>query len=361
MGIPKITAGDLIALRDGGDAAVGIEIALRNNPAAQRELLESRLLALALSMPRGLDTTPTAVAAAEARHFDPETLAAYVGGELLDDDLARFETAVRGNPARFAELVAFKNAYFGRTRAASTPAPRATPPIERIEIGVLTLHSAGDRTFLSWDGPGQLERGVFEPPRAFALRTPRFKSDMLYDAFEPGGDERPLDDRELNDFQQEMMAILQEVRERLRYAQKSNDPEALYKAGALLRMVEQMSERQRDNARQLRQKIEQQARVSAALAAYLKNGGSTLTEVSLAIGGHQLRFASVEGTPGTLTLRIVPGTHESEFTWVRPGLDFTLLPQSERMFHELSPVRGEAQLIIDRKGIPTTVVRVRMA
>jgi len=349
MGMPKITAGDLIALRDGGDAAVGIEIALRNNPAARRELLESRLLALALSMPRGLDTTPTAVAAAEARHFDPETLAAYVGGELVDDDLVRFETAVRGNPARFAELVAFKNAYFGRTRAAATPAPRAMPPIERIEIGVLTLHYAGDRTFLSWDGPGQLERGVFEPSSAFALRTPRFESDILYDA---------LDDRELNDFQQEMMAILQEVRARLRYAQKSNDAEALERAAVLLRMVEQMSERQRDNARQLRQKIEQQARASAALAAYLKKGGPTLTEVSLAIGGHQLRFASVAGTPGTLTLRIVPGIHDSEFTWVRPGLDFTLLPQSERMFYELSPVRGEAQLLIDTPTEPTRVVRV---
>lgn len=352
MGMPKITAGDLIALRDGGDAAVGIEIALQNNPAARRELLESRLLALALSMPRGLDTTPTAVAAAELRHFDPETLAAYVGGELLDDDLARFETAVRGDPARFAELVAFKNAYFGRGRASSTPAPRATPPIERIEIGVLTLHTAGDRTFLSWDGPGQLEPGVFEPTRAFALRTPRFESDRLYDA---------LDDRELNDFQQEMMVILQEVRERLLYARKSNDPEALERAGALLRIVEQMSERQRDNARKLRQQIEQRAKSSTALAAYLKNGGSTLTQVSLAIGGHRLRFASVEGTPDTLTLQIVPATLDSEFTWVRPGRDFTLLPQSERMFHTLSPVRGEGLLMIDQNGAPTNIIRIRMA
>jgi len=50
--------------------------------------------------------------------------------------------------ARFAELVAFKNAYFGRSRSAATSS-RIAPPIEREEIGVLTLHSVGDLTFLS--------------------------------------------------------------------------------------------------------------------------------------------------------------------------------------------------------------------
>jgi hypothetical protein len=350
MGMPKITAADLIALRDGGELAVGIEMAVGKDIAAQLALLESRLLALALSMPRGLSAADDA--APMKAFFDADTLGAYVRGELNDEALTRFEAAVRGHPSRFAELVAFKNAYFGRSRSTATSS-RIAPPIERDEIGVLTLHSVGGLTFLSWEGPG-----LIEPPRAFALRTPTFKPNAVYDIFEQGNFGKPLDDRELREFHEEMGTLLQEVRAQLLFAQKSNRPEELEKLVTILDIFQQMSARQQDNLRALREQLAELLDSRLEAAAYLKKPASLEAEVKLAIAGHRLHFASLGEQPGALTLRITPANAEAEFTWVRPGVDFTNLQTTSLGVHRLTPVRDEAQLLIDAPNEPTRVVRV---
>jgi len=57
-------------------------------------------------------------------------------------------------------------------------------------------------------------------------------------------------------------------------------------------------------------------------------------------------------------LQIRPHDPRVEFTWVRPDLDFTALPTTSSRSHRLSPVRDEAQLLIDAPNEPTRVVRV---
>ena len=330
MGRPQITPADLIAVRDGGEVDIGIDLALRDDAAAQLALLESRLLALALSMPRGGDLSGVDDAALQPPEFDLDTLGAYLRGELSDERLAAFEAAVRGHPARFAELVRFKNAYFGRHRGSATYSPRAAPAIDRIEVGRLTLRVRAGRTTLSWEGP-MPARSAF-----------RFES-VLYDA------PPPVDAEQIAELQQKMTEMLREISTRLRFADKTQRPEELADVRALLENLEQISNRHRSAVRSLRKQV-----------------GDSLgfgddvddTEVHVAIAGHKLRFWTTPGLTGGLTLRISPERGDTEFTWVRPGLDFTPLAATERSVHRLSPVREEALLLIDVPNEPTRVVRV---
>jgi hypothetical protein len=79
---------------------------------------------------------------------------------------------------------------------------------------------------------------------------------------------------------------------------------------------------------------------------------------SASIAGHKLQFWPTAGVTGGLTLRLSAGSSDTEFTWVRPGLDFTPLAATDRSLHRLSPVREEALLLIDVPNEPTRVVRV---
>lgn len=337
MVAPKIRAEDLIALRDGGEVAVGLEIALRADLAAQFALLESRLLALAMSMPREVDAASTAVASPMSHLFDPETLAAYVRGELLDDDLARFESAVRGNPARFAELVAFKNVYFGRTRIKRNSPVRPAPLLQRVELGVLTLREIDGAIELAWDGPGLMEMGD-----SFGLRAAAQRNSLRLSS--------PMQDEELAELNREMQSILQQVRELMFFVRKSNRPEGLEQARSLLETLDKITARQRDVLRGMLSDIKE---------LFDDTQRSVDTEVRVEVSGHQLQFSVSDLRSASLELQITPLDIPADFTWVRPGIDFTSLRADGRTVHPLSEVRREALLLIDRSGRPTSVIRVQ--
>lgn len=336
MVAPKITAADLITLRDSGDAAVGLEMAVRGDPIAQLALLESRLLALALSMPRGLDAKDLTVLAADEPFFDSDTLSAYLRGELVDESLARFEADVRGHPARFAELVAFKNAYFGRKSVTAASSSRMAPRLERMELGVLTMRPFGNQAALEWNG----RRDVFRPIKDSALVSPFQSSEGL------------MLERELNDLREQMAEIERTIESRMLMARKLEDMESLAEIAPMLALLEQMSTRQRELVGRWRDHVEETLSQYRRLAAQIT--------VDLVVEGHHLRFSSRDQSVGALTLYIHASSEACEFTWVRPGIDFKLLTQDKRGMHRLGPIRDEAQLLIDAPGKATQIIRVRV-
>lgn len=146
-----------------------------------------------------------------------------------------------------------------------------------------------------------------------------------------------------------MTEMLREISARLQFADKTQRPEELADVRALLETLEQISNRHRRAVRSLRKQVSDS----------LDFGDDVDdTEVHVAIAGHKLQFWPTAGLTGGLTLRISPEPGDTEFTWVRPGLDFTPLAATDRSLHRLSPVREEALLLIDVPNEPTRVVRV---
>ncbi len=309
--------------------------------------LERRLLALAFTLPRqsdapALESTPVAA-------LDVETMGAYLRGELNEAQLRAFESDVRGNPLRFAELLAFKDAYLGRPRALRQVVPRVPPPIERVEVGVLSIRRLGKRATLEWEGAESDEFSRVDLFKVAAMRRPQV-IDRLSDSMGLGALGYPQADRELTDLQEEMTAVWREVRATLLMARKSGDPDALAKLPSLLALLDQMSARQREVIARLRDDVDASLQVQLRI--------SPPTEVEVMVDDHRLYFSSVDRLYGALTLRIAAASEEAEFTWVRPGLDFTALRVRNSNPHGLSPVKEIALLMVDEPGSPTRVVRV---
>ena len=309
--------------------------------------LERRLLALAFTLPRqsdapALESTPVAA-------LDVETMGAYLRGELNEAQLRAFESDVRGNPLRFAELLAFKDAYLGRPRALRQVVPRVPPPIERVEVGVLSIRRLGKRATLEWEGAESDEFSRVDLFKVAAMRRPQV-IDRLSDSMGLGALGYPQADRELTDLQEEMTAVWREVRATLLMARKSGDPDALAKLPSLLALLDQMSARQREVIARLRDDVDASLQVQLRI--------SSPTEVEVMVDDHRLYFSSVDRPYGALTLRIAAGSEEAEFTWVRPGLDFTALRVRNSNPLGLSPVKEVALLMVDEPGSPTRVVRV---
>lgn len=309
--------------------------------------LERRLLALAFTLPRqsdapALESTPVAA-------LDVETMGAYLRGELNEAQLRAFESDVRGNPLRFAELLAFKDAYLGRPRALRQVVPRVPPPIERVEVGVLSIRRLGKRATLEWEGAESDEFSRVDLFKVAAMRRPQV-IDRLSDSMGLGALGYPQADRELTDLQEEMTAVWREVRATLLMARKSGDPDALAKLPSLLALLDQMSARQREVIARLRDDVD------ASLQVQLRISPPTAVEVM--VDDHRLYFSSVDRPYGALTLSIAAASEEAEFTWVRPGLDFTALRVRNSNPHGLSPVKEIALLMVDEPGSPTRVVRV---
>ena len=142
--------------------------------------LERRLLALTFTLPRQSDAP--ALQSASVAALDVETMGAYLRGELNEAQLRAFESDIRGNPLRFAELLAFKDAYLGRPRALRQVVPRLPPPIERVEVGVLSIRRLGKRATLEWQGAESDDLSAVDFLKVAAMRRPAFDFRQVRDS-----------------------------------------------------------------------------------------------------------------------------------------------------------------------------------
>lgn len=214
---------------------------------------------------------------------------------------------------------------------------------------MLSIRRLGKRATLEWEGAESDEFSRVDLFKVAAMRRPQV-IDRLSDSMGLGALGYPQADRELTDLQEEMTAVWREVRATLLMARKSGDPDALAKLPSLLALLDQMSARQREVIARLRDDVDASLQVQLRI--------SSPTEVEVMVDDHRLYFSSVDRPYGALTLRIAAGSEEAEFTWVRPGLDFTALRVRNSNPLGLSPVKEVALLMVDEPGSPTRVVRV---
>jgi hypothetical protein len=346
MGIPTLKLSDLLALRDGEDAVPGADIALRDNPAAQFTLLEHRLLALAFTMPSPNipQSTPLPLPT------EPAVLEGYVMGTLPNHRLAAYEDTVRGNAQRFAELIDFKNDFFGRSKSEPWQIPREPPTPDREILGVLALRSIEGQTFLTWrPGEALMEFNDF----LFAA-----ESDVIYRDSSETLQSFLKVEATLRDVQSETSYRFEDLRAQILMAMKKRELPPLIELrdamGELVEQQELVSKKLRD----LRE------RVAEILARRTKErldeeeGGPWSRGYEIDARLARLDF-SVD-RDGSLYLRIADSAPEAEFTWIRPGVTFALLEPKRSTRHILGRIdRDEALLLISASGERSQVVRVR--
>jgi hypothetical protein len=346
MGIPTLELADLLALRDGEDAVPGADIALRNNSAAQFTLLEHRLLALAFTMP-----SPGAPQSAPLPlPTDPAVLEGYVMGTLPNHRLAAYEDTVRGNPQRFAELIDFKNDFFGRSKSVPSQTLREPPTPDRETLGVLALRSIEGQIFLTW----RPEKVVTE----FVALLRAADYEVSY-----GDSSKALQsllnvEAELRDLQNELNDRIEVMREQILMTMKRRELPPLVKLrdamGELVERQELVSKRLRDLrgfvaeilARRTKERLDEE------------EGGPWSRGYEI-----DARFARLDFSvdrDGSLYLRIADSAPEAEFTWIRPGVTFALLEPKRGTRHVLGRIdRNEVLLLISASGGRSQVVRVR--
>ncbi len=368
---PKITDADIIAVRDGHESGADLGSVLRADPTAQLALLEARLLALALTLPPASaapqSNGPRLTAERPTRRLDPETLSAYLRGELADEPLARLEESVRGDPDRFAELIAFKDAFFGRRRPGAITADPRPPKLQRREIAVLTLHTVGSRVRLRWEGTGaRFQRSGVAFLRSKDFVRPSFKVPPP-DLFDTGR----VDEMEY--LQRRLADLLRDIQTTMLFLSKSNDPSNLDLLRRQMDELNSLSQMQQEQLLALQRTVDRTVRALAAIDPKTDdNDFDTDFPRAVLVAGYSLRFLAPAG-PESLQLEVEPVDADDEepllnpqFTWVRPGLDFRALPERMPLRERLQGLREEALLLIDGDPIggeypPTRVIRVRRA
>lgn len=365
---PKITDADIIAVRDGHESGADLGSVLRADPAAQLALLEARLLALALTLPPASAASPSigsrSTAEMRTRRLDPETLSAYLRGDLADEPLARLEESVRGNPDRFAELIAFKDAFFGRRRPGEVTAEPPAPKLKRREIAVLTLHTVGSRVRLRWEGTGvRFQRSGVALLQQKDFARPSFKVSPP-DLFDTGR----VDEMEY--FQRRLADLLRDIQTTMLFLSKSNDPSNLDRLRRQMDELNSLSQLQQEQLLAIQRTVDLTVRALAAIDPKADDDFDADFPRAVLVAGYSLRFLAPEG-PESLRLEVDPAHAFDEepllnpqFTWVRPGLDFRALPERMPLRERLPGLREEALLLIDGDPIggeypPTRVIRVR--
>ena len=346
MGTPKLTLADLLALRDREAPPAGVELALAADATAQLALLEHRLLALAFTMP----PPGTPPESPPPQPTDLAILEGYVMGTLAGDKLTAYEDSVRGNPERFAELVDFKNVFFGRSQSAPSPTLREPPAPDREELGVLAVRSIAGQRFLSWRPQDGSSGQVLFLRAAEEVTEYPSSSDTLQSLLEIEG--------LMRDTQREVNQRIDEIRSKTQMMLKTRALLPLSELRDALSALVSEQDRLADRLRELRE------RVADALASRTKE------RLDQEDGGpwsrsHEIEtpFARLEFTlyiSGSLHLRIAGSAPDTEFTWIRPGVTFAALAADERTRHALGHVRNdEALLLISPAGERSQVVRVR--
>jgi hypothetical protein len=348
MGIPTLELADLLALRDGEETRMGVEIALNADWAARRRLLEHRLLALALAftMPRPSEE----IQRPRALPTDPSILERYVMGTLSAGALAAYEASVQGNPARFADLIDFKNAFFGRSKFVSSHRVPEPPRPDRDELGVLALRAIDGQTFLTWRPASESGLHV-EFLRAADTVTPYQGSSEALESL-------LAVEARLRDLQYELNYRLEILRAQILMAMQARDLPPLLKLRDAMGEAIQEQDRLTQRLRKLREQVAEALSRRTVERLEEEEGGpwsrgyeieTRLARLDFMIDGH-----------GLLQLRIAAAKAQAEFTWIRPGVSFESLQPERGARQPLGRIdRDEALLLISASGERSQVVRVR--
>jgi hypothetical protein len=384
MGIPTLTLAHLLAYRDGEDLIGGFQLGLRHDPGAQLRLLEHRLLALAFTMPwppelppsvsqrsayverpkrwlsldrfrlfppvlpSGMKSAPPPRARTEGT--DSALLERYVTGALSGRELEAYENSVRGNPHRLAELIDFKNDFFGRARRALKRKIPEAPRPDREELGVLALRRIEGQIFLTWRASSEREDGLALLAAAETI-APFKRSSTALDALY-GVDER------LRALQDEVNDRIERLRAQLFMTLKGQELppllELLEAMGELAREQELLAQRMHE----LRDAIADTVARRTQERLDEEDGGPWSR--GYAFDTRLARLAFTLDQRGMLSVRVIDAAPELELTWIRPGVTFEALEAQRGAHHALGRVDHETEslLLLSARGERSAVVRV---
>ena len=343
---PSIPPEDLIAIRDGEKPGTDISNELADNLPAQRQLLESRLLSLALSLASGKTS--------KSADLDTDELLDYVSGDLRPEAALALERRIRGDHQAFARLIEAKEAFFGQERALTKVRQRPHPEIQREVIGTLLIHVDGPNTqFRSQRARGP-ERLLVAASMAAETRLPSsadFEREQVAKAV-----------AQITELQEEIQWITKELRQSAEVLRFDGGPKttmrAMDHAKELAERVRQLS----DLTRQLEQAtIRMMRRASDPVSLFDYDERMPTSSITWETATAFLEFTAGHREPGELALTIRPtssGGNKTTYTWVVRGVDFKVLKPGKRP-HQLGRVRQGALLIIDRGFGPTEVLQVQ--
>jgi hypothetical protein len=315
----------------------------------RRALLEARLFALALSLPTTLPKGP-------GLPLDASSALDYLTGALPHAAARDFEATVRGDPRRFAALVEFKDAVFGRATLPTSTVEVSLPPMQRIELGVLSVQVVGRTTLLRWDdGTLRDEYIVTNSDASTTEFVPQFLR-LHRDPFDPLAEFPEM----LANQQRELMHRIEELRTLLLMARKSGSLEGLERVRIEVTRLQGLSQRLASDLREFQDKLDSNLQRLAS-ARLDSNDWDRGTRVD--VDDSHLRFRVDPEVPGAVYVRFVsPDENRSECTWVRPGKDFRVLDPSRGRHHALGVIESESLLLIDSLSLddqPTYVLRIQ--
>lgn len=367
---PPLTPEELIALRDGELSARDIGDALDGDFSAQRQLLESRLLSLALSLaggkrqPKASQTGLFEEAASVDKTIgsaaETERLVQYVSGEMPPDEALAFERTLRGDPRAFAQLVEVKDAFFGQARALSKIEPRPMPSVDRQTIGVLVVQIVGETTQLSIERQRGGIQGLSPPSSAAFRRDLRRMRDR----------EREREDKEFAALVTRVSELQEEIASLTSHLQSLTELKRTDRNVEFGRYIADISANLGSNAialSELTRRLDELAMMISkrppAESMLMDMGefyrGST---AKLVAAGIRLEFEAGQWGPGELAVTLHPSSESTglaTFTWVVPGVTFEdLQPGPKR--HELGRAREGSLLIIDRGFGETQAIEVEV-
>jgi hypothetical protein len=358
---PPLSPEELIALRDGELSSSEIGDALVGDFAAQRQLLESRLLSLALSLaggakqPRASQASLLEDAGVERTAFDTDRLVRYISGVMEQDEALAFERMLRGNPRAFAKLIEVKDAFFGQARALAKVEPRPTPLVDRETIGTLSVRIVGSDTRLT------LSRKGVEVRALRSLRpAPQSRLDL----------ERQRQDEEFEELviavsalQDEISRLTKELRALMMQSRGRSDSDIRFVIAQVTAQLTERSETLRDLTRRLNRAAVLTRKPPPKELLLMDIGEPLGSDVaSLVTVGVRFEFVTGHRGPGELAATVRPVNEENhplELTWVVPGVTFEAL-QSGPQRHELGRVRDGSLLLIDRGYRATHVLKVEV-
>jgi len=358
---PPLSPEELIALRDGELSSSEIGDALVGDFAAQRQLLESRLLSLALSLaggakqPRASQASLLEDAGVDRTAFDTDRLVRYISGVMEQDEALAFERTLRGDPRAFAKLIEVKDAFFGQARALAKVQPRPTPLVDRETIGTLSVRIVGSDTRLTLSRKGVEVR---------ALRSLKAAAQAKLDR------ERRREDEELEELvvavsalQDEISRLTKELRALMMQSRGRSDSDIRFVIAQVTAQLTERSETLQDLTRQLNSASVMASKRTPKELMLMDMGEPIDTNfASLVIVGIQFEFLAGHRGPGELAATVRPvdkDRHPFGLTWVVPGVTFEVL-QPGPQIHELGRVRDGSLLLIDEGYGPTQALQIEV-
>ena len=345
---PPIPPEDLVAIRDGEKPSMDLSNVLADSTPAQRELLESRLFSLALSLAEGKPSTKAQPNADE--------LLDYVSGEMSPEGALGLERRIRGDRQAFARLIEAKEAFFGQERALAKARQRPRPQNHREEIGTLIVQLDGPNTqFRSQRARGQ-ERLLVAASMMMAAETSRSS---------PADIERQQVAKaiaQITELQDEIQMITRELRQSAEVLRFDGDPKTAMRVMDYAKTLAERSRQLFDMTRQVEQaSIKVMRRASDPVSLFDDDERMPVSSITWETDTAFLEFTAGHRKPGEVALTIRPTANrgnKTTYTWVVRGVDFKVLKPGKRA-HQLGRVRQGALLIIDRGFGPTQVLQVQ--